>query len=315
MANIFKPTFRDATRSQAKASVVIGGLSGRGKSGLALTMGFVLADGDWEAVAALDTENRSLDLFEGIASHMGIPFKPFKKFDLLRTHGYRPTHYIAGKEAAIEMGAKVYIQDSITHAWIGQGGVLDLVNKKESANSSLNKYSAWGEAEVSNEKNSIYEMIRDPGIHMISTVRMKEKHDLKDGKVVSLGEQQIQMPDLKYEPDLVLQMESPGNTRGQAPKATIIKSRYAIFEEGETYEFTEQLLKDFKGYLAEGADPAVIQERQREEFISEVKYILDNSKSKQTVYHIFKEELGYKDIPLDELPLEAVRKVLSHLML
>ena len=314
MYMVFTPEFREVTRAQAKASVVIGGLAGKGKSGLALSMAYVLADEDWSSVCALDTENKSLSLFEGIPSHLGVPFGKFLWYNLQRTHGYRPTHYLAAKEAAIARGAKAFVQDSITHAWTGPGGILQLVNEKEASTRGLNNFSAWGEPEVAHEKNSMYEMIRDLSIHIICTVRMKEKHVQKDSKILSLGEQQIQMPDLKYEPDLVLEMVEAGNTRGKAPKAIVRKSRYAIFDEGETYTFNLNTLMQLKEYLAEGADPSVMMEQQRQEFIAEVKSILDSSESKRTVYSVIKDEYGLKDTPLTDFTLEDVRKVLGRLL-
>ena len=312
---MFQPTFSEVTRAQSKASIVIQGLSGKGKSGLALMIGYILADEDWSKVYAGDTENKSLNLFEGIATHTGDRFGKFKKFDLLRLHGYKPSNYIAMKEAAIQNGAKVFIQDSITHAWTGPGGVLQMVSKLEAENSKINKFNAWGQPEVMYEKDSIYEMIRDPEVHMIATVRVKEKFDMKTGEgIKSLGEQQIQMPDLKYEPDLVLDMVHSGTTEGRAPRATVIKSRYAILAEGETYDFTKELIEQLREYLAEGADPAIMMEQQRQEFITEIKHILDSSKSKQTVWTIYKGELGVDNTPLEEMSLEIVRKLLSRLL-
>lgn len=312
---VLKPQFTDVTRAQSKASIVIQGLSGLGKSGLALMLGYVLADDDWSSVYALDTENRSLNLFEGIATHLGGTFGKFKKFDLLRLHGFRPTNYIAAKEAAIKNGAKVFIQDSISHAWIGSDGVLQLVSKAEQSSTKTNRFNAWGVPEVMLEKDAIYEMIRDSEVHMISTVRLKEKFEMITGEgVKSIGEQQIQMPDLKYEPDLVLQMITPGNTTGRPPVAKVIKSRYAILTEGENYEFTSELMHQLKDYLAEGADPAIIMEQQRQEFIQTIKGILDSSPSKQTLWVIFKEDLGVSDIPLEEMTLNITRKLLSRLL-
>ena len=311
---VFQPNFTEVTRAQSKASIVIQGLSGRGKSGLALMLANVLADGNWDEVYALDTENRSLNLFEGIATHLGGTFGKFKKFDLLRVHGFRPTNYIAAKQAAISNGAKVFIQDSISHAWIGADGVLQLVTKAEQASTKVNKFNAWGLSEIVFEKDSIYEMIRDSEVHMISTVRLKEKFELADGKVSSIGEQQIQMPDLKYEPDLVLDMIHPGNTTGRPPRAKVIKSRYAILSEGEAYDFTAELMAQLKDYLAEGADPAIMMEAQRQEYIVAIKSVLDNSASKKTLWAVFKEDLGVADVILEDLPLDIARKLLSRLM-
>jgi hypothetical protein len=314
MAN-FNPNFTKVTRAQSKASIVIQGLSGRGKSGLALMIGHALADGNWSNVFGLDTENRSLNLFEGISSHLGFAFGEFMKFDLLRVHGFKPSHYISAKEAAKSLGASVFIQDSISHAWNGPSGVLQLVAQKDRENAKVNKFNAWGDPEVVFEKDSIFEMIRDSDIHMISTVRLKEKFEMVTGEgVKSLGEQQIQMPDLKYEPDLVLDMIHAGTTTGRAPRARVIKSRYAIFAEGEVYDFTSEVFQQLKEYLAEGADPAVIMEQQRQEFVREIKYILDSSKSKQAVWAVLKAELGHADTLLDDMPLDIVRKLLSRLI-
>ena len=82
------PQWRDAVRQQAKASIVIEGLSGTGKSGLALAMANILSDKDWDAVFAVDTENKSLDLFQGLTLHFGETIPTFKKLDLLPLNGY-----------------------------------------------------------------------------------------------------------------------------------------------------------------------------------------------------------------------------------
>ena len=110
-------SFRDATRQQAKASILIEGLSGRGKSGLALMLAYALAGKDWTKVYAIDTENRSLDLFEGLTMSDGTKCTPFKKVDLLPSHGYAPSNYQMCKENAINAGGAVMINDSITHMW------------------------------------------------------------------------------------------------------------------------------------------------------------------------------------------------------
>lgn len=306
--------FRDATRAQAKACIVIQGLPGKGKSGLALAIGYALADKDWSKVYAVDTENKSLDLFEGIQLHTGDKIAPFKKLDLLPSHGYAPSNYLICKANAIKAGGKVFIADSITHMWQMTGGILQRVTALEQANSKVNKFTAWGTDEIINEKNAIYDVVRDSNIHVVSTVRIKEKHEFVGGEVKSLGEQQIFMPDFKYEPDLVLDMVRPGNPNGTPPAAKIIKSRYAIFVEGEIYDFTEGLIAQLVAYLAEGADPAVLKEEQRQELIVTITEILDNDTSKATMFPALKEQLGVKDVALTDLPLEVIRTLLGILI-
>ena len=54
--------FRKAQRQKVKASIMIEGLQGSGKSGLALAIASVLASSQ-DKIFAIDTENKSLDLF------------------------------------------------------------------------------------------------------------------------------------------------------------------------------------------------------------------------------------------------------------
>jgi hypothetical protein len=122
------------------------------------------------------------------------------------------------------------------------------------------------------------------------------------------------MPDFKYEPDLVLDMVRAGNPNGTTPAARIVKSRYAIFIEGETYDFTEGLISQLVAYLAEGADPAVLKEEQRQELIVAVTELLDNDSSKATMFPILKEQLGVKDVALIDLPLDVIRTLLGILI-
>lgn len=306
--------FRDATRAQAKACIVIQGLSGKGKSGLALAIGYALANKDWSKVYAVDTENKSLDLFEGLQLHTGDKIAPFKKLDLLPSHGYAPSNYLMCKANAIKAGGEVFIADSITHMWQMTGGILQRVTALDRANSKVNKFTAWGTDEIIDEKNAIYDVVRDSTIHVISTVRIKEKHEFVGGEVKSLGEQQIFMPDFKYEPDLVLDMVRAGNPNGTTPAAKVVKSRYAIFIEGETYDFTEGLISQLVAYLAEGADPAVLKEEQRQELIVAVTELLNNDSSKATMFPILKEQLGVKDVALIDLPLDVIRTLLGILI-
>ena len=319
MATANIPKWRDATRQQSKASIVIEGLSGSGKSGLALALAYILADKAWDKVYSIDTENKSLDLFQGIQLHIGEPVNAFKKLDLLPMHGYAPSNYEACKQSAKEAGAQVVIQDSISHMWTGRGGILDLVSKAKAEDRYMDNYRVWGLPHIYAEKNAVFNTIRDSDVHVISTVRVKEKHEFVSGaegkkELKSLGEQEIQMPDLKYEPDLVLSMQEPGSMNGTPPKAKVIKTRYAIFQKGEVYEFTESLMLQLKQYLAEGADPEILKEQQRVEYIDSITKLLDENASSRTIFPSLKEQIGKKDVALKDMELNDVRILYSMLI-
>jgi len=164
------------------------------------------------------------------------------------------------------------------------------------------------------EKNMIFETIRDADVHIITTIRVKEKFDLIDGKMVSQGEQQLGMPDLKYEPDLVLSMVSAGTPAGKVPVASVVKSRYAIFSEGETYSFTEDLIEQLRADLAEGADPAEMLEQQRMSYVIEIKKILDENPSSRTIWPMMKESVGHKDTAIEDMDMKTLRQLFGQLV-
>ena len=91
------------------------------------------------------------------------------------------------------------------------------------------------------------------------------------------------------------------------PKAKVVKSRYVIFQEGETYEFTPSLCRDLVAYLNEGVSPAEILEKQRQEYIKNITVYLDTHQSKVNIWNVIKDDAGYKDTPLADLPLEVIK--------
>lgn len=316
-------TFETATRQQSKASILIEGLSGKGKSGLALLLGYYLAGEDYTKVFDIDTENNSISLFADIQSSGGMKFSGFKHGNFTPDLGYKPTNYEAFKNAAINAGAKVVINDSISHAWTYEGGILDIVAKIKKGNKRYERdsYAAWGDDAVVEEKQKLMQLFRDHRCHVISTVRVKEKMEYdkdENGKTVltSLGEQQIMQADVKYEPDLVLHMVSPGRAIGNTiehPKAKVIKSRYVILKEGDVYEFTPNLCKQIAEYLEEGTSPEEILEIQRQEYIKGITEYLDEHKNAVAIWQVLKEEVGLKDVPLKDMPLDILKQLFIRL--
>ena len=314
----FIPHFEDAERQQCKASIMIEGLPGKGKTGLALGIAYILAGQDWSKVSAIDTENKSMPLYVGLESSFGGQFGKFKVAHLTPDVGFKPTNYLFLRDYAVnKLGAEIVIKDSISHAWTYKGGVLDLVNQAKNSNTRYAKdnYAAWGDPEVYREKNELLQLIRDPNVHVITTVRVKEKFEYDTSeektKLKSLGEQQIQQSELKYEPDLVLHMLEPGKAKqGNFPKhpvVRVVKSRYAIFDEDEEYEISPELVKQLKDYLQDGVNPNEILEAQRQDYIEVVKEHLRNNTSAQPIWKTLKADAGYDDTKLNDMPLGIIK--------
>lgn len=306
--------FHKAARQKLKASIMIEGLQGSGKSGLALLIAKALTD-DWDKIYAIDTENRSLDLFQGIKMNTGDLFGEFNKVDLTIEDGYAPSNYLALRDEAVKAGAEVIIMDSISHMWNRKGGLLDLVAEAQA--NGLDNYRSWGTEKNRKEKELLNDIVRCKDAHIITTVRIKEKfgmeYDETKGKttVVSLGEQQIQQDGLKYEPDLVLRMINPGNMDGTNPTVYVIKSRYAILKTGEEYEVTKELLTQLRAYLEEGIDPEVIFKEQRDQLIADIKEYC-NTPTRKSIWKALKESSGFTG-KLEEMPLSLMKELYKKL--
>ena len=306
--------FRKAARQKLKASIMIEGLQGSGKSGLALLIAKALTS-DWDKIYAIDTENKSLDLFQGIKMNTGETFGDFNKVDLTMADGYAPSNYLALRDAAVSAGAEVIIMDSISHMWNRKGGLLDLVAEAQA--SGLDNYRSWGTDKNRKEKELLSDLVRCSDAHIITTVRTKEKFSMEfdetkgKNKVVSLGEQQVQQDGLKYEPDLVLRMVSPGNMDGTNPVVEVLKSRYAILRTGDEYEITAELLEQLRSYLEEGVDPEEIFKAQREEVIKQIKEYCNNA-TRKSVWKSLKESSGF-DGKLEDMPLDLMKELYRRL--
>lgn len=312
--------FRTAQRLQCKASIQLQGLSGKGKSGAALAIADALAQHDWPSIYCIDTENRSLDLYAGLLLHTGEHVGPFNVVDLTAEDGFRPSDYASLRELAIANGAKVVIMDSISHMWQYKGGVLDMVSTITAKLPSGNKYVAWGDKDVVAEKNKIFDLIRSRFVHTITTVRVKEKMEITKNdegrsELKSLGEQQLQMPDLKYEPDLVLTMLTPGDgDKRRPPRVQVAKSRYAIFKTDEEYELSEKILAQLREYLEEGTSPEELLQKQHADYIQGVTDYLKADPARQPMWKLLKEQAGLGDTKLSEIPLPTLKILFGQLV-
>lgn len=182
-------TFVKATKKAAKARIALDGISGSGKTYTALTIASALG----QRIAVIDTEHRSASKYAGIFS-----------FDTLPLDTYDPRVLIGALAAAGDAGYEVVIVDSLSHFWMGTGGMLEAVDQA-AKRAGGHGMSGWKEMRPV-ERQMIESMLAYPG-HVIATMRVK--NDWVEGEVrgrkamVKVGTKAEQREGLEYEFDIV----------------------------------------------------------------------------------------------------------------
>lgn len=187
-------SIRKASRAQTRLRMAIDGPSGGGKSRTALILATALARHTKKKVGVIDSE-------KGRASnHADIPLPDGTRleFDVLELADYSPKAYVSAInefEQAGEYGALVI--DSLSHAWAGEGGALEIKDKVGG-----NNFTAW--AEVTPMQNRLMNRIIGCKMHLISTLRTKTEYVQErdaDGKthIRRVGLAPIQRKGIEFE--------------------------------------------------------------------------------------------------------------------
>lgn len=189
--------FQHAVKHAAKLRLALIGPAGSGKTYTALAIATALANG--KRVAVVDTEHGSAEKYADLFD-----------FDTLTPDLFSPQVYIDAIHDAEQAGYGVIILDSLSHAWSGTGGALELVDRAAKRSSSGNSFGAW--REVTPLHNAMVDAIVGAKLHVIATMRTKTEYvqDKDDkGKTVirKMGLQPVQRDGLEYEFDVVADLD------------------------------------------------------------------------------------------------------------
>ncbi|MCB1882231.1 MAG: AAA family ATPase, partial [Gammaproteobacteria bacterium] len=216
------------------------GPAGSGKTYSALLVAQGLAPGG--RVALIDTERRSGELYADLMDYDVSPIDP----------PFTPTRYIELIREAEASGYDVLIIDSLSHAWVGEGGVLDMHDKAAAASRSGNSFAAW--REVTPAHNQLVDALLSADLHIITTMRTKTAYDLVDDgkgkkKPIKIGLAPVQRDGLEYEFTLVMDLSVEGHV------ATASKDRTRLFD-GSHFVPTVETGEGLREWLESGGDPA-----------------------------------------------------------
>ena len=123
---------------------------------------------------------------------------------------HRPQEYVRAIGDAAREGYDVLVIDSLSHAWNGREGALELVDKAAKKSRSGNSYMAW--RDVTPLHNQLVDAILTFPGHIIATLRAKTEYVLETnakGQQVprKVGMAPIQRDGLEYEFDIVADLD------------------------------------------------------------------------------------------------------------
>lgn len=238
--------FQKATRSKAKLRLALIGPSGSGKTFTALKVASYLGG----RVALIDTEH-------GAASKYSVVTQPDAErgefdFDTMQLDIFAPKNYIDAMKEAEKGGYDILIIDSLSHAWTGKGGVLEMHDNAVARQSgSKNSFTAW--KDVTPQHNALVEAILQSRMHVIATVRSKTEYVLEEGAngkktPRKVGMAPVQRDGLEYEFDLVGDMDLDN-------RLVVSKSRCHELSAAVITKPGKELAERLNLWLKQGRDP------------------------------------------------------------
>ena len=183
---VVKMAIRKAERRKAKLRLAIAGPSGSGKTYSALLIAFGMRG----KIGVIDTESGSADLYADLG-----------EYDIIGIDSpYTITKYIAAINEFEKAGYDTIIIDSLSHAWAGEGGLLEKQGKI--ADKGTNSFAAW--RTITPEHNALVESMLTSTCHVIATMRSKQEYVLstnEKGKQEprKLGMAPVQREGMEYE--------------------------------------------------------------------------------------------------------------------
>lgn len=203
---------RKAQRKKAKLRLGLMGSSGSGKTYSALQLAFGLGG----KVGLIDTEHGSGELY----AHLG-------DYDVIQIEApYTVPKYREAIKTFEDAGYGSIIIDSLTHAWAGEGGLLDKQGQLEKSGKFKNSFATW--REITPEHNKLVEELLNSPCHIIATMRSKTEYVLEvndKGKQVprKIGLAPVQRDGMEYEMTVVLDISDNHY-------ATATKDRTMLFD-------------------------------------------------------------------------------------
>lgn len=223
--------FRKATVKNRKFRAAIMGTAGSGKSLTSLILASTLG----KRIALIDTEHGSAEMYANTF-----------EFDTLNLTEYHPQKYIDAVKEAAKEGYEVVVIDSLSHAWSGKGGALELVDQATARNKG-SSFGAW--RDVTPLQNQLVDAIIGCPAHVICTLRSKTDYQVETegGKtrVRKVGLAPVQRDGMEYEFDFLAEMDADH-------RMIVTKSRIPALADKVVTKPDAKFFLEFQNYLNQG---------------------------------------------------------------
>ncbi|MCK5608260.1 AAA family ATPase [Candidatus Pacearchaeota archaeon] len=223
--------FQKAEKKQVKLKIALTAPSGGGKTYGAL----LLAKGLGKKIAVIDTEKGSASLYSDRFNFDVVELSP----------PYTTEKYQEAIRVAEKGNYDVIIADSITHAWKGEGGLLEQKEQID-ARGKGSSYTNW--AMITKKQEAFIASLLHSDIHLIATMRSKQDYVLQDrnGKQVpvKVGLAPVQRDGMEYEFTCVLDIAM--NHEAQASK-----DRTGLFKD-KIFTITEETGSMLRNWMLDG---------------------------------------------------------------
>jgi len=228
-----------ATKKRSKLRLAFDGPAGAGKTYTALAVATEIAAHVGGRVGLIDTERGSASLYADKFD-----------FDVVELEDFAPDRYVEAIRALEEGGYPVIVIDSLSHAWDGRGGALDL--KDRAAAKSGNDWTAW--RNVTPMHTRMVDAMLQSRAHIVATMRSKMEYvQEKDerGKTIirKVGMAPVQRAGMEFEFTIVGDLD-------QSHVLTISKTRCDALDGQVIARPGAQLAKTLMGWLDSGVEPA-----------------------------------------------------------
>lgn len=239
-------SFRKASKKASRLRAALLGPPGSGKTFTGLRFAMALG----KRVCVINTESGAVEKYLDLNPD-GVPFD----FDIAEMQDFAPTRYTQLIQEAGRDGYDVILIDSLSHAWAGSGGALELKDKKGG-----NSFTAW--KDITPMHNAMIEAILRSPAHVIATMRTKmeyvieEEVDPKTGAKKSVpkkvGMEPVQRQGMEYEFDIVADLDQKTHV------LSVSKSRCPLVDGAVVVKPGAEFILPVKQWLEEGVaiDPS-----------------------------------------------------------